>query len=84
MKDPLVLVLVSVNDNNDKDLDIIIVSRLKEPSGLITLSGRAAWRNGNPYGVYGDAIADYLGVNKFDVSIKVYNRASGGDMETWE
>jgi hypothetical protein len=32
--------------------------------------GPAGW-NGNPHGVYGDAVAEYLGCNKHDVYITV-------------
>ena len=40
-------------------------------------------RNCNPYGVYGDAIADFLGVDKYDVSISVFNNHSG-NLEKWK
>ena len=40
-------------------------------SPVVTIkAGPAGW-NGNPYGVYGDAIEDYVGCNKHDVSISV-------------
>jgi hypothetical protein len=39
-------------------------------------AGPAGW-NGNPYGVYGDAIEDYIGCDKHDVSISVARCNSG-------
>lgn len=41
-------------------------------------AGPAGW-DGNPYGVYGDAVADYIGCNKHDVSISVF-LGTGGEI----
>lgn len=70
---------------NEKDLRIVMVA---QPTGearvsqIVTLEGAVPSRAGNPYLVYGDAIADWLGCDKFDTSISIFDCRSG-DLEGW-
>ena len=46
-------------------------------SPVITMENASDVWNGNPFGVYGDAIADYIGQSKYSVSISVARYSSG-------
>jgi len=79
-----VLVLTAVAEN-ERDLQIVIVARVDgvaKVSPIITLEGAEPYRAGNPYCVYGDAVSDFFGCNKFDTSISVFDCRSG-DLEEW-
>jgi len=71
---------------NGRDLQIVIAARvggeLGAVSPIITLEGAAPSRAGNPYCVYGDAVAEFVGCDKFDTSINVFDCRSG-DLEGW-
>ena len=82
-----VLVMTAVAPN-ERDLQIVIVARLQEGvtlarvSPIITLEEAAAHRNGNPYYVYGDVVAEFTGRNKLYISISVFDCTSG-DFQGW-
>ena len=85
MADTKVLVMTAVAENG-RDLQIVIAARIGElgaVSPIITLEGQAEYRAGNPYCVYGDAVAEFVGCDKFDTSINVFDCRSG-DLEGWE
>lgn len=82
-----VLVIYAIADN-ERDLHVVVVMRggyhLDEVvSPVVTLEGAADSRNGNPYLVYGDAIEEFTGLDKFDTSISVFGCTSG-DLKGWE
>ncbi len=77
-----ILVITAITENGE-DLQIVMVTRPETMvSRVVTLIGAAASRSGNPYLVYGDAIEDFTGLDKFDVSITVADCRSG-DLEGW-
>ena len=81
-----VLVMTAVAENL-RDLQIVIVARndgalLSIVSSVITLEEAAAHRNGNPYCIYGDAVAEFIGCNKFDTCISVF-ACTGGNLRGW-
>ena len=80
-----VLVMTAVAEN-ETDLQIVMVARpdgcMVEVSLIVTLEGAVPHRAGNPYLVYGDAVAEWLGCDKFDTSINVFDCRSG-DLEGW-
>lgn len=71
---------------NGRDLQIVMAARLDGALGaispIVTLEGAAPSRAGNPYLVYGDAVAKFTGCDKFDTSISVFDNRSG-DLEGW-
>jgi len=79
-----VLVMTAVAEN-EADLQIVIVAQPEgaaRVSQIVTLEGVVDCRRGNPYLVYGDAVADFLGCDKFDTSINVFECRSGS-LEGW-
>lgn len=79
-----ILVMTAIAEN-EVDLEIVIVARpggVASVSPIITLAGEAHRRRGNPYGIYGDAVAKFTGCDKFNTSISVFHCASG-DFEGW-
>jgi len=79
-----VLVITSVAEN-EEDLQIVMVARVDDvtmASPVVTLKGEVASRRGNPYLVYGDAVADFLGRVNCDTSITVADCRSGS-LEGW-
>ena len=86
MADLPVLVITAVSDADDADLLIVIVATVDgvdKISGVITLKDGAAFRDGNPFGVYGDAVEAFTGCNKYQTSITVANCRSGG-LSNWQ
>jgi hypothetical protein len=80
-----ILVLTAIAEN-ERDLRIVMVGQidgaLAIASPIITLEGVADSRNGNPYLVYGDAVAKFAGCDRFDTSISVFDCTSG-NLEGW-
>ncbi len=79
-----VLVMTAVA-RNEQDLQIVMVAQLEggvRVSQIATLRGGADGRNGNPYCVYGDIVADWLDCDKFAPSISVFSCTSG-DLKDW-
>ncbi len=71
--------------HNSGDLRIVMVARagdISMISPVVTLEKVAQWANGNPYGIYGDACAEFTGKSKFDLSITVAECTSG-DLSGW-
>jgi len=69
---------VLVDDTND--LRIVMVARSKDVSMIspvVTIKAGTMCRSGNPYAVYGDEVAKFTGVNKYDTSISVFDCVSG-------
>jgi hypothetical protein len=77
MRDILVIVVVKP-DGDDLNFRVIVPERsINACSPIMTVKrGPAGW-GGNPYGVYGNQIAGYLGCEKNDVSISVAKCDSG-------
>lgn len=74
-----VLVMTAVAEN-EVDLQIVMTARIKgvaRTSSVITLAGAADSRTGNPYLVYGDAVAEFTGCDAFDTSISIFDCRSG-------
>lgn len=79
-----VLVMTAIAENG-QDLQIVMVAKpggLTMVSPVVTLEGEEHRRDGNPYGVYGDAIAKFVGCDKFETSISIFHCVSG-DLEGW-
>ena len=79
-----VLVMTAVAENGE-DLQIVMVAQpggAARVSQIVTLKGAVPSRTGNPYLVYGDAVAEWLCRDKFDSSINVFDCRSG-DLEGW-
>jgi hypothetical protein len=80
-----VLVMTAIAEN-EEDLQIVMATRtpvgFTMVSPVVTLKGAASSRNGNPYLVYGDAVAEFTCRNKFNVSISVFHNGSG-DLQGW-
>jgi hypothetical protein len=70
-----VLVITDVVPDT-QDVRIVIMADGRV-SPDITLAGVAPWRNGNPYCVYGAAVEEFTGCNRFTVNIVVANCVSG-------
>ena len=80
-----VLVIHAI-DENERDLHIVMVARTSGhtmASPVVTLEGAADSCNGNPYLVYGDAIEEFTGLDKFETSISVFGCTSG-NLKGWE
>ena len=80
-----VLVMTAVSEDNPENLLVVIVADAEERepvSPVITLEGAASCPSGNPYLVYGDAIEEFTGCDKFDTSINVFDCRSG-DLLGW-
>jgi hypothetical protein len=78
---PVTQVIIVVKpDGDDLKFRIVVPAWIGHAcSSVVTIkAGPAGW-NGNPYGVYGDAIEDYIGCDKHDVSISVA-RCHGGEI----
>ena len=74
-----VLVMTTVTENG-RDLQIVMAARIngvEKVSPLMLKIGAADCCDGNPYLVYGDVIADFIGCDKHDVSIVVFSLKSG-------
>jgi hypothetical protein len=72
------VIVVVQPDGNDIKFRIVVPGRMMYAcSPVMTIEGKADLWNGNPYGVYGDAIEDYVGCDKYDVSISVARCRSG-------
>lgn len=72
---------------NEKDIEIVMVARhlgsgLSMVSPIVTLEGEAPFASGNPYGVYGDACADFTGVDALDCDITITECVSG-NLDGW-
>jgi len=77
-------VLVTYQIDGD-DLRVVMTARNKEVtmvSAVVWIAGAASGCNGNPYLVYGDAVADFTGCHPLDCSINVFGCTSGG-LEYW-
>lgn len=76
-----VLVMTAVHPN-EVDLQIVIITREAwseaRVSPVVTLEGAVCCRAGNPYLVYGDAVAEFTGCNALDTTINVFDCRSGG------
>ena len=59
------------------DIRFRIVTSEHSLSEIITLENKACFFGGNPYSIYGDHVEEYIGVNKYDVSITVCKATSG-------
>ena len=74
-----VLVMTTVAENG-RDLQIVMAARIngvEKVSPIMLKIGAAGSRDGNPYLVYGDVVADFADCSKHDVSIVVFNLRSG-------
>ena len=70
---------------NETDLQIVMVAQpggVARVSQIVTLERAEPSRTGNPYLVYGDAIEAWLGCDKFDTSISIFDCRSG-DLAGW-
>jgi len=79
-----VLVMAAVAEN-EKDLQIVIVADTApdtQVSSVITLEGEANSYTGNPYLVYGAAIEEFTGCDKYQCSISVFECCSG-NLDGW-
>ncbi len=82
MKDLPVLIVTEIVDT---DLQIVMVARVRGAdciSSLVTIEGGVAYRDGNPYIVFGKAVEEFTGQNRFSTSITVADCRSG-DLERW-
>jgi len=80
-----VLIMVAVDPDCEEDLQIVMVAQpggVARASSIVTLEGDECRRNGNPYLVYGDAVEAWLGCDKFDTSISIFDCRSG-DLAEW-
>lgn len=67
------------------DLRFLMVAKTDEiamVSPIVTIEGEGGWYNGNPYLVYGDACAEFTGLDKLSLNITVAGVHSG-DLEGW-
>ncbi len=68
------------------DLRFIMVARTEDGmsmiSPIVTIDGRGCSCSGNPYLVYGDACAEFTGLDKLDLNIAVAGFHSG-ELEGW-
>ncbi len=74
-----VLVMTAIAENG-QDLQIVMAARIngvEKVSPIMVLVGAVDSRNGNPYLVYGEAVADFIGSSKYDASIVVFDLRSG-------
>lgn len=77
-----VIVVTSIVES---DLEIVIVARMMGvtmASPVVTLTGAADHRDGNPYLVYGDAVAEFTGRKALDTNITVADCRSG-NLDAW-
>jgi len=80
-----VLVMTAIAENG-RDLQIVMTAQIDgamQTSPVMVKVGAADSRAGNPYLVYGDAVAKFTGRDKFDTSISVFDCHSG-DFSAWE
>jgi hypothetical protein len=81
------MTVLVVYDIDGDDLRMVMAARvdgnLSMISEVVRLEGKAWLANGNPYGVYGDAVSKFTGVNKFDTSI-IVARCTSGSLENWK
>jgi hypothetical protein len=80
-----VLIMVAVDPDRESDLQIVMVAQpggVARASSIVTLKGAEPGRTGNPYLVYGDAVEAWLGCDKFDTSISIFDCRSG-DLGGW-
>ncbi len=71
----MVIVVVKIDD---KDLTFrVIIPTVSACSSIITIKDKADSWDGNPYLVYGDDVARFVGCDKHDVSISVARCDSG-------
>ena len=66
------------------DLRFIMIARdeISMISPVTTIKDDGHYYNGNPYLVYGEACAEFTGLDKFDLNITVAECRSG-DLEGW-
>ncbi len=72
-----VIIVVKAEGDDLKFRIIVPEWGVMQCSSVVTIEGASDVWNGNPYGVYGDAISDYIGQSKHDVSISVARCHSG-------
>jgi hypothetical protein len=70
-----VLVVTDIVPDSE-DLRIVMMTSGLAPS-MVVLAGAARWQNGNPYCVYGKAVEEYTGCNRFNLNITVACCTSG-------
>ncbi len=85
-----VLVITQIAEN-ERDLEIVMVTRaatlgmVRIPatvSKIVTIERAASCRRGNPYLVYGDAVAKFVSVDALDCDITVAECVSG-NLDGW-
>jgi len=79
-----VLVMATVAEN-ERDLQIVIVADTAPDtlvSPVITIEGEAHSLNGNPYLVYGAAVQEFTGRDKYQCSISVF-KCTSGNFDGW-
>jgi hypothetical protein len=59
-----------------EDLRIVMMTS-GLPVSVAVLPGAARWRTGNPYCIYGKAVEEYTGCNRFNLNITVACCTSG-------
>jgi len=77
-------VLVMYQIDGD-DLRVVMTARkegVTMTSAVVRIAGVASVCNGNPYLVYGDAVADFTGWHPLDCSINVFGCTSGS-LDYW-
>ena len=82
-----VLIVIEHVFEDDQDLRFIMAAIPNDGfpmiSPVVTLEGKAPFASGNPYGVYGDACAEFTGVDKYSLNITVAECTSG-NLTNWE
>ena len=81
-----VLIMVAVAGNGE-DLQIVMAANINgvdKISPIMLKLGAADSRTGNPYLVYGDAVADFIGSSKYNASIAVFHLRSGVFDPGWD
>ena len=81
-----VLVVRQIAENGS-DIEFLMVGQVEGSLSMIspirTLEGKAPFASGNPYSLFGDAVAEFTGIDKFDCSIRVAECVSGR-LPVWE
>ena len=69
-------------ETNQKPFRIVMVARPESGPMISPIVEVKGYADGNPYGVYGDAVADFTGRRALDCNITVAECKSG-DLERW-